>query len=161
MVLLRLIHILSAIFWMGSTLFIGLILEPAVAAAGPEGSKFMQKLAAGPLSRMMSITGMLTILSGLGMYISFSGGFDPTVMFSTRLPLTLGALAGLGALLVGMVVQAPATKQLNALGEQIASQGGTPTPEQMAQIAALQRRLRHGGRLDVILMLLAVLGMVA
>ncbi len=161
MTLLRLIHILSAIFWMGSTLFIGLILEPTVAALGQEGGRFMQKLAAGPLNRAMSAAGLLTILSGLWMYASVSGGFDPAVMFSTRLPLTLGALAGIASLLVGLLIQEPASKKLGALGRQIASQGGPPTPEQAAQIAALQSALSRGGKLETMLMLLAVLGMVA
>ena len=161
MFLLRLIHILSAIFWMGSTLFIGLILEPAVAALEPEGGKFMQKLAGGPLNRAMSTTGLLTILSGLWMYVSHSGGFDPAVMFAERLPLTLGALAGFAALLVGLLMQEPASKKLGALGRQIAAQGGPPTPEQAAQIAALQSTLSRGGKLETMLMLLAVLGMVA
>ena len=161
MFLLRLIHILSAIFWMGSTLFIGLILEPALATLGPEGGKVMPKLAGGALSRAMSVTGLLTILSGLGMYFSHSGGFDPAVMFSARLPLTLGALAGFAALLVGLLMQGPASKELGALGRQIAVQGGPPTPQQAARIAALRNTLRRGGRLEAVLMLLAVLGMVA
>ncbi len=161
MFFLRLIHILSAIFWMGSTLFIGLILEPAVDDLGPEGGKLMQKLAGGALNRAMSAAGLLTILSGLGMYVSHSGGFDPAVMFAERLPLTLGALAGFAALLVGLLVQGPASKRLNALGRQIATQGGPPTPEQAAQIVALRNTLSRGGKLETILMLLAVLGMVA
>ena len=161
MFLFRLIHIFSAIFWMGSTLFIGLILEPAVTALGPEGSKLMQRLAGGQLSRAMSIAGLLTILSGLWMYGSVSGGFDPAVMLSARLPLTLGALAGFAALLVGALVQARATGKLKSLGQQIAAQGSPPTPEQVAQMAALQNTLRRGGRLNALLMVLAVIGMVA
>lgn len=161
MFLLRLTHVLSAIFWMGSTLFIGLILEPTVAALGEEGDRLMQKLTAGPLSRAMSVTGTLTILSGLWMYTAYSGGFNPAVMFSSRLPLTLGALAGLASLLVGVLVQSRAANALKVLGEEIATQGGPPTPEHAARMAALQNTLRRGGRLNVLLMTLAVIGMTA
>ncbi len=161
MTILRLIHILSAIFWVGSTLFITLFLEPTVEALGPEGGKFMQKLTGGRLSPAMGVAGLLTILTGLWMYASVSGGFDPAVMFSTRLPLTLGALAGIISLVVGLLVQGRTAGELKALGKKIAAQGGPPTPEQASQIAALQNALQRGGRLNAILMVLAVIGMVS
>jgi len=161
MTVLRLIHIFSAIFWMGSTLMLALFVEPTADSLGPAGGRFMGKLASGPFSQAMALTGLLTVLAGLSMYASVSGGFDPAVMFATRLPLTLGALAGVAALLVGVLVQSRAAGKLKALAEQVAAQGGPPTPEQAAQIAALQRALRRGGRINVLLMVLAVIGMVA
>jgi uncharacterized membrane protein len=160
MTILRLIHILSAIFWVGSTLFITFFLEPTVQALGPEGGRFMQKLTGGRLSPAMGAAGLLTIATGLWMYASISGGFDPAVMFTARLPLTLGALAGIISLVVGLLVQGRAAGQLKALGQDIAAQGGPPTPEQVTRIAALQDTLRRGGRLNVLLMILAVVGMV-
>jgi len=160
MTLLRLIHIFSAIFWVGSTLMLTLFVEPAVDALGPEGGRFMTKLASGRFSPSMAVTGLLTILAGLAMYASASGGFDPAVMFSSRLPLTLGALAGIASLITGVVVQGRNAAKLKALGQEIAAQGGPPTPEQAARVQALQNTLRRGGRITAILMILAVIGMV-
>ncbi|MDQ7030703.1 MAG: hypothetical protein Q9O62_13450 [Ardenticatenia bacterium] len=160
MTLLRLIHVLSAIFWVGSTLFITFFLEPTVQALGAEGGRFMQRLTGGRLSPAMALAGLLTIASGLWMYASVSGGFDLGVMFAARLPLTLGALAGITSLLVGLLVQGRASRQLKALGQRLAAQGGPPTPEQAARLAALQHTLRRGGQLNVLLMILAVVGMV-
>ena len=47
MALLRFVHIFSAIFWVGTTLFLVLFLEPTVRSLGPDGGKFMQRLLGG------------------------------------------------------------------------------------------------------------------
>lgn len=160
MTILRLIHIFSAIFWMGSTLMMTFFLEPTVDSLGSEGGRFMTKLASGRFSPVMAVAGFLTILAGLVMYASVSGGFNPAVMFSSRLPLTLGALAGIASLVVSALVQRRNAVKLKALGQEIAAQGGPPTPEQAASIEVLQNTLRRGGRITAILMILAVIGMV-
>ena len=159
--ILLFIHILAAIFWVGTNLFTVFFLEPTVRALGPEGGKFMQRLSGGTqFSLTISIASILTILSGLGMYWVHSGGFDLSVMFSQRLPLTLGAIFGIGALIVGGTMQGRPSGQLAALGKQIAVQQEYPNPEQKAEMAALQKRMRIGGRLNAALMVLAVIGMV-
>jgi len=159
--ILRLLHILSAIFWVGSTLFITFFLEPTAESLGLEGGKFMQELIGRGISLAMGLAGLVTIGTGLWMYAPVSGGFNATVMLSSRLPLTLGALAGIAAMIVGMTVQSPTARKLSALGRTIATQGGPPTPEQATQMNAFQSTLRWGGRLNVALMILAVTGMVA
>src|SRR2546428_10029134 len=44
MILLRVIHILSGVFWAGATFFLVGFLQPVVAASGPEGGRLMQRL---------------------------------------------------------------------------------------------------------------------
>lgn len=159
-VLLRLIHIFSAIFWVGTTLFMVGFLETAVQAAGPEGSKVMQKLIGGTrFSLVIAIAGWLTVLSGLWMYWLMTG-FNIAVMFDTRLPLTLGAIAGILAGVVGTAMQGRASGQLAALGQEIATQGSPPSPDQLAAMGGLQAIIKRGGRLSAVLTVLAVIGMV-
>ena len=43
-ILLRVIHILSGVFWAGATFFLVGFLQPVVAASGPEGGRLMQRL---------------------------------------------------------------------------------------------------------------------
>jgi hypothetical protein len=45
MALLRLVHIVSGVFRVGTMLFVAGFLQPAVAAAGPDGGRVMQRLA--------------------------------------------------------------------------------------------------------------------
>lgn len=160
MIFLRLIHIFSAIFWMGSTLVLTLFVEPTADSLGPEGGRFMSRLSGGRFSQAMGLTGVLTILTGLWMYAYHSSGFDPEAMFGSHLLLTLGALAGIASLMMGVLVQGRNAGKLGALGQEIAAQGGPPTPEQAARLQALQNTLRSGGRITAALMILAVIGMV-
>ncbi len=157
--LLHLIHIFSAIFWVGTTLFMVAFLEPVIHASGAAGGKVMQKLLSDTrFSLVIALSGLLTVLSGLLLYWQ-EVGFETAVMFSARLPLTLGAIAGGAAAIVGSGMQGRASGQMAALGQQIAAQNGPPTSAQQSQLAALQATIQRGSRLSAILMALAVIGM--
>ena len=157
---LRFIHIFLAIFWVGTTFFLTLFLDPALQRAGQAGGQVMQNLITTtrfPL--VIALSGWLTILAGLLMYWQMYG-FDVAVMFGTRLPLTLGASAGILSGIVGTLMQGRSVGKLKALTGEIAAHGGPPTPEQTATIQQLRATVRQGGRITAILMVIAILGMV-
>ncbi len=158
---LRLIHILSAIFWVGTTLFMLFFLEPVVSQVGQAGSQVMQALITTTrFPQVIALSGVVTVLAGLTLYGRMYG-FGIATMFGPKLPLTLGALAGFLAAATGFTFQGPAAKALGALGAEIAAQNGPPTPEQMARVQAYQARIALGTRIAAVLMVLAVIGMVA
>ena len=158
---LRFIHISSAIFWMGTTLFMLFFLEPVIQRAGQAGSRVMQMLATEThFPQIIALSGLITVLAGLGLY-GMMHGFDLAILFGPRLPLALGALAGILAFFTGSYFQGRSVKQLVALGATIATQNGPPTPEQMAQMQHHQARIALGTRIAAVLMVLAVIGMVA
>src|SRR2546430_16948757 len=69
MILLRVIHILSGVFWAGATFFLVGFLQPVVAASGPEGGRLMQRLTSQKRFQMaMPVAAGVTILSGLALY---------------------------------------------------------------------------------------------
>jgi len=157
--LLRFVHIFSAIYWVGTTLFMVFFLEPAIRAAGPDGGKVMQKLIGGSrFSLVIAATGWLVVLSGLFMY-GPATAMSPAIMLSQRLPLTLGAIAGIAAGVVGAMYQGRASARLQALGAEIAAQGGPPSPAQLGEMQAMQARIRVGGQRSAVLMVIAVIGM--
>src|SRR2546426_9543926 len=96
MVVLRLIHILSGIFWVGTTFFLVGFLQPVIAQSGPEGGRFAQRLMSQKrFQAAMSVAAGLAILSGLVLDGRGSAGFQQAwVNSGTRLGLALG---GLGA----------------------------------------------------------------
>ncbi len=158
--LLRVIHIFSAIFWAGVTFFTLSILEPTVRASGPEGSRFMARLATvGGMSRTMGIAGAVVIISGLLMYGPVTGNLNPAVIFNGRLALTLGAIAGLAAGVSGFLIQGRTSGRLAKLGAAIAAQGQPPSPAQAQELAALQAAMSRGTVISAVLMALAILGM--
>lgn len=158
--LLRVVHVFSAIFWAGVTFFTLGILEPTVKAAGPEGNRFMARLATvGGMSRAMGIAGAVVVLSGLLMYGPVTGNLNPAVVFNGRLALTLGAVAGLAAGVSGFLIQGRSSARLARLGAALAAQGQPPSPAQAQELGALQAALSRGTVISAVLMSLAIIGM--
>lgn len=156
---LLILHVLAATFWVGTTLFMVLFLEPTVAALGPDGGKFMQKLIGSTrLSPALAATALLTVLTGLAMYGPVTGN-SMAVMLGDRLPLTIGAIAGILSAITGGAMNGRASARMQALGKEIGAKKGPPAPEQLAEMQKLQATLRQGSRITAILMVIALVGM--
>ena len=67
----------------------------------------------------------------------------------------IGAVAGIAALLVGLVVNMPTGRKMTALMSQMQSAGGAPNEQQAAQIRKLQDRLFAASRLIALLLIIA------
>ena len=159
-VVLRLIHIFSGIFWVGVSLFNIQYLQPSVRATAPESQKLMQHLT--QRTRFLNAvygSATLTMLSGLLMYwILF--GFRPAAMLSPYgLVLGIGGVAGIIAWLVVIFVVRDIFQQMGAVGRAVQAQGGPPTPEQAQQLGALSARLADLGRWGLLLQTIAVVAM--
>jgi uncharacterized membrane protein len=104
----RLIHIVSGVFWVGGAIFIAMFLLPTLRSVGPAGGPVMSYLVqVRKLPLYMMGAAILTVLSGLGLYRRDSAGFVGTwVRSGTGLVFSLGALLGLGAVGLGMGVAA-------------------------------------------------------
>lgn len=138
-ILLRLIHVVGAIFWVGGILFLNLYVSPAVTAAGDVGQKFMQAMMnKGRLSTRIASAAGMTILAGLILYWIDSDGFKSGWATSgPGIGFALGAIIGLIGFGVGMVL-ARTQKRLGALAQNIQ---GSPSKEQAEELAAIQKRL--------------------
>ena len=87
MLILRIIHIFSGIFWVGVSFFNIGFLTPTVLATAPESQKVMQHLT--QKTRFLTATytaATLTLLSGLVMYWILSG-FRIDYMTSSTSPV--------------------------------------------------------------------------
>lgn len=158
--LLRVIHIVSGVFWTGTAMFTVLFLIPAVRALGPAGGPVMQQIAEKrKLPIYFMIAGVLTILSGIGLYSKASGGFSNQWMRSgPGMTFGIGAVFALLAMTVGMTVAGPTAKKVGALAGAIAN-AGRPTPEQQAEMGRLQARMGMAGALGAVLLVCATIAM--
>ena len=69
MIVLRLIHIIAGVFWVGTAFLIAWFLMPAQRATGMAGMTFVEELMLRKKLRVyLILTMVLTILSGLAMY---------------------------------------------------------------------------------------------
>jgi hypothetical protein len=162
MVVLRIIHILAGVFWVGAALTVILFIQPTAREVGPAAVPFMSHLAGKRLIDLVLAAGGLTVLAGLLMYWRVSGGLDPDWIGSaTGITLTVGALCGIAALAIGGSVIRPGIVATSAIGREVAASGGPPTPEQAARLQAIQHRAHAAGRVIVPLLIVAVVAMAA
>ncbi|HEX5936670.1 MAG TPA: hypothetical protein VFZ75_03105 [Actinomycetota bacterium] len=163
MVVLRILHIVAGVFWVGAVLFLTLFVAPTGREVGPAAGPFVAHLVGKKRATeaILSAAG-LTILAGALMYWRVSDGLDADwIATAPGVSLTVGALCGIAAFVVGVTVVRPTTYGMLAVGREVAEGGGPPTPEQQARLQALQARARTTGRIIVPLLVVAVAAMAA
>ncbi len=163
MVVLRIVHILAGVFWVGAALTMILFIQPTAREVGPAAGPFMSHLA-GKKRLVDFVLGAagLTILAGLLMYWRVSGGLDPDWIGSSVRPHHHRGCA-VRDRCGGSPARwsEPGIMATLAIGREVAASGGPPTPEQAAQLQALQHRSHVAGRVIVPLLIVAVAAMAA
>lgn len=155
---LRLIHIFAGVFWAGTVFFLLRFLMPALAESGAGGQAVMQQLATKQkLGVVVPAAGLLTVLSGLGMYarnVAASSG----VWAHSRQGITLGAggLAAIIALIIGATMIGPSLGKI--VNVQLAAQaaGRALTADEEATVARLRMRSARGTRIAAGLLVITV-----
>lgn len=161
MTVLRLVHIISGVFWAGTVMAIAWFLLPAAQAIGQPGAAFMQQLMFRQRLRTFVLGAMLlTILSGLAMYGRLAMVTDGAWASSrTGIVLGVGAVAAIIAGGIGGGVVGRVGNKMMELGSRIQASGAPPTDAQKAEMDSYQRRIRGAFRIIAILLLIAVAAM--
>lgn len=160
-IVLRVVHILTGVFWVGSFYFTFFMLEPALTALGSDAGKLMTYLTRQrKMPAVIGITAVLAVLSGILLYWKDSNGFDPDFVTSAPgMTFLLGGIAALVALVLGFSVSRPTSVRMGAIGQEMGASGGAPSNALMAEMQALQKRLRLVSQIDVVLLTFALLAM--
>jgi uncharacterized membrane protein len=161
MVVLRIVHILAGVFWVGAALTTFLFLQPTAREVGPAAGPFMAHLAGKKklVDWVLRAAG-LTVLAGLLMYWRVTGGLEwDRITTAYGISLTIGALCAIAAFSLGLSVVRPTIMSTLAIGAEVAASGGPPTPEQAAKLQALQKRGKDVGQIIVPLLIVAVAAM--
>src|SRR5262249_31452561 len=132
MVVFRVVHVLAAIAWGGSVFLFVMFIQPSVAAIAPAGAPFMAELLGKrKFVRVLIGLGSATVLGGLFLYwhdAQIYGGFSHWIGTAFGVSITIGAVAAIMALTIGIRLTRPNVNRLLQLGRQAAEAGG-PTPE--------------------------------
>jgi len=157
MIVLRLIHIIGGVFWVGTSLLFDFFIVPGLRAADVAGKKsFSQLLIKTHLGEVHGISGILTALAGVGLYWIDSQGFTSAWTHAAAgLGFGIGAIFGVFAFITGILGAIP----LRTLAETSVQIQGSPTPEQNDKLQAAQVRLGVIGRIDSIVLILALICM--
>jgi hypothetical protein len=148
LIVFRILHVMAAIAWGGAVFLLVLYVQPSVAAIAPAGAPFMREF----LGRRRVVDGILglattTIVAGLFLYWhDMDGDLGGFLSSAFGLWITIGMVFAIAAYLIGLFVTRPSATRVMALGAAVAEAGGTPTPEQGAQISALQARMKVAAR---------------
>jgi uncharacterized membrane protein len=144
MLVFRAVHILAGIAWAGSVFLLVTFVQPSSAAIAPAGAPFMGELLGRRrlVDRLIAL-GSVTVAGGLFLYwrdADAYGGLGDFATSSFGGWITIGALSAIAALAIGVFGTRPRVLRFLALGRQAAEAGG-PTPEQAAEMGAIQARL--------------------
>jgi hypothetical protein len=161
MAVLRIIHIVAGVFWVGSAIFLAGILLPTLQAVGPSAGPVMEHLVqVRRLPVRLMIAMALVILSGIALYWKDSAGFQSGWMRSgPGIVFGLGAVFAIASGIVGMAISSPTGRRLTSLTAAVKARGGPPTPEELAELQRLQTRMRGAARLVAVLLVLATAAM--
>ena len=154
MIVLRLIHILSGVFWVGGAMISYFFLSPAVAATGMAGQQMMGHIVnKGRMTMRLTIAAILTVLAGAILYWTDSRGLtSPWTSSGPGFGFALGALFALVGLGFGMVVG----QSFQNLGRLAAAAQGKPSPDQLSQMQAIQKRLATASTINTFALILAL-----
>ena len=157
---LRLVHVLGGIFWVGSGLFTTFFLLPALGKAGPAAGPVMGALAQRRVYTVLPIVAVLTLLSGARLLWISSGGLS-SAWLGTRMGQTFlwsGVVATV-AFLVALLLARPAGVRAGQAAARLAT---APEAERGALAAEAERHRRRAaatGLFAMVLLLASAAGM--
>lgn len=153
-VLLRILHVGSAVFLIGGATMWGAIIAPTLAQMGPTLPKGAMPTLGKKVLNVLPHTALLTLLTGLALFWSL-GGFGDAGRTSWGMLISVGLLLMLGMLAISFAVLKPTFKKL---GQVMMASQGPPPPEAQQLMAKMTKfsMLNLGmGWLAVLLMVLA------
>jgi hypothetical protein len=161
LIVLRLVHVVPAMLWLGGAVLGGFFLQPAAAALGPAGQSFMEYLIERRrMGVFFPIVATLTILGGAALYWVDSGGLQLGWITSpTGVAFTIGGLAALIAFVGGLILIGPSIAEQTALHAELAGGDGVATDDQRRRLARAEGRMRLASRVDMPLLLLSAVTM--
>lgn len=151
LLILRTVHILAGIFWVGGAFIVGLFILPAVRAMGPAGMPVIQQIMLGrKLVVYLPVSAVLTVLAGAALYwndMALSGGAWRTSPMGQG--MTFGAAAAILAVVAGMGIASPASKKLATSGPTLSD----------GERARLGKRAAIGSQAAMVLLFIASVAM--
>ncbi len=138
-IVLRVVHILAGVFWVGGALISTFFLAPAVAATGDAGRAFMNQLVnKAHMSTRITVAAVLTVLAGAILYWKDSAGLTSSWTSSgAGWGFGIGAVFALVGIGLGPFIGINAAK----LGRIAAAAQGKPSAAQLSEMQATQKKM--------------------
>ncbi|NWG07896.1 MAG: hypothetical protein HXY35_14565 [Chloroflexi bacterium] len=136
--ILRLVHIIGGVLWVGGALLMNFFVAPSMRATGEAGKQFAGHfMGKTRFSTIMTASAVATVIAGLWLYGIDSQWFTSAWQSSgAGIGFGIGSVFGLVGLVTGFM-NGGNNKKLAQLGAQVQ---GKPTPEQAAALGAIQKQ---------------------
>lgn len=157
--ILRLIHVLGGIFWVGTSMFTSLFLVPALASAGPNAGVVFAGLQRRKLFLALPVVAILTIASGARLMSIASGGSSAYFASPTGRMFSLAGLAAVIAFFISLLIARPAAVRSAKLGASLPTAGDAERAAITEELARLRRRGGTATAIVSVLLLLTAAGM--
>jgi len=157
---LRIIHIFCGIFWAGYALFNYYYLQPTVKALGADGQKTMQYLSQKTnLLTIIYTAATLTVLSGIAIYWILFGFSLSFITTGYGVVLTIAAVSGIIGWFIVVTLIRQIFIQMRTTGAEIQASENPPKPDLLSKMQSLVIRLGKLGKIALIFLIIAILGM--
>lgn len=159
----RFFHILAGVLWVGAAfLFIGFI-GPSAAEVGPAAGPLMTAaVRKRKVATVITVLSAVTVIAGWILWLkdmSVAGGLGDWLKTRFGIVLTIGGVLATIAFIEGALHIRPRVVEMVDLGNEVAASGGPPTAEQAARLQEIPKELERSGKLDLTLLILAVIAM--
>ena len=163
MLVLRLLHIVAGALWVGSAfLFAGFIGPSAAEVAPTAGPLFHVVVKKRRVAKVIMGLSVVTVVVGWIMWLrnmNQYGSLGDWVGSDFGLILTIGGVLATVAAFEGYFGVGRNVERQVDLSDEIAASGNPPSPEQQSQMARLGAELEKHGKIDLLLLLLALSAM--
>ena len=162
MIILRTIHILSGVFWVGFAIFNIVFLQPTIRAIGAEGQKTFQYLMRQTkLMTTVYVAATLTTITGIIQYGYVSHLQTAFLASGWGMVLTLGSVSGIIAWFIAIFMIRNLFNSIGKVGQEIQASSGAPDSELMAKMTGLVSKLGLVGKTALAVMIISTIGMAA
>lgn len=163
MIVFRFFHIVAGVLWAGSAfLFVGFI-GPSAAEVGPSaGPMLTAAVRKRKVAKVITALGGITVLAGWILWLrdmGAYGGFGDWISSHFGIGITIGAVLATIAAVEGSINVGMNVERLVDLGGEMAAAGGPPSAELQDRMARLSSELEKHGKIDLALLMLAVIAM--
>jgi uncharacterized membrane protein len=163
MLVFRFLHIVAGVLWVGSAfLFVGFI-GPSASEVGPSaGPLLTAAVKKRKVAKVIEGLGWTTVAAGWVLWLkdmSIRDSLGDWVGSSFGLVLTIGGVLATISAFVGAIGVGRNVERLVDTGNEVAESGGPPSAEQQARMDHLSSALERYGKIDLLLLLLAVTAM--
>ena len=150
--MLRFIHIVASVFWVGAAATMGFFVLPVLLSGDLGGTRLARQIMMGrKLAVVLPVITLLVVISGGYLYWMDFPNMSMSTFNPRALDYTLGAFFGIVAMIVGFSINMPTGIKLTAVMDSAGT--GSPTVEQSSEIARLSRKLLIATRSIAILTL--------